>query len=163
MEVYSDETTGEPQETFINIGSSGGCERNYQFISRLISTALRGGVPIEAIIDQARSIRPCTAYVNRTKSKGDTSPGTSCPAAIGLALQDLYAKTKELYSNDIIDDNDTGEIICDCNGCVECSEIQETKKNNVCPECGSTLRFEGGCVICTGDETHQGCGWSKCD
>ena len=94
MEVYADELTGELQETFINIGSSGGCERNYQFISRLISTALRGGIPIEVIIDQAKSIRPCTAYVSRTKTKGDTSPGTSCPYAIGLALQDLYNKTK---------------------------------------------------------------------
>ena len=80
LEVYSDDITGEPQETFINIGSGGGCERNYQFISRLISLALRAGVPIESIIDQAMSIRPCTAYVNRTKSKHDTSAGTSCPA-----------------------------------------------------------------------------------
>ena len=71
LEVYSDEVTGEPQETFINIGSGGGCERNYQFISRLISLPLRAGVPVEAIIDQAHSIRPCPAYTGRTKSKGD--------------------------------------------------------------------------------------------
>ena len=32
-----------------------------------------------------------------------------------------------------------------------------------CPECGAKLQFEGGCVICKGDETHSGCGWSKCD
>ena len=155
MEVYSDEATGEPQETFINIGSSGSCERNLQFISRLISTALRGGVPIEAIIDQARSIRPCTAYVNRTKSKGDTSPGTSCPAAIGLALQDLYAKTKELYSNDITDENSACELMCDCNDCVTCNELATNKI--LCPECGEELVFEGGCNIC------KHCGWSKCD
>lgn len=165
MEVYSDETTGEPQETFLNIGSSGSCERNLQFISRLISTALRGGIPIEAIIDQARSIRPCTAYVNRTKSKGDTSPGTSCPAAIGLALQDLYAKTKELYSTDnFVDDEIRNNVeYCDC--CEEKGEchFNQGSSNITCPECGSTLRFEGGCVICMGDETHPGCGWSKCD
>ena len=106
LEVYSDEITGEPQETFINIGSSGGCERNYQFISRLISMALRAGVPIEAIIDQAMSIRPCTAYVNRAKTKKDTSPGTSCPSAIGHALKDLYAKAKELRV-DIDDEEET--------------------------------------------------------
>ena len=35
MEVYFDEISGDPQETFINIGSGGGCERNYQFISSL--------------------------------------------------------------------------------------------------------------------------------
>ena len=154
MEVYADELTGELQETFINIGSSGGCERNYQFISRLISTALRGGIPIEVLIDQAKSIRPCTAYVCRTKSKGDTSPGTSCPMAIGLALQDLYEKSKEdFYTTD------------------ETSDIKnklfmpqvKTTTSITCPECGSTLQNSGGCVICMGDETHPGCGWSKCD
>ena len=145
MEVYADELTGELQETFINIGSSGGCERNYQFISRLISTALRGGVPIEVIIDQAKSIRPCTAYVTRTKTKGDTSPGTSCPYAIGLALQDLYNKTKDSYIEDEIE-------------VVESKPVKQVKQSkNTCPECGEPLEHEGGCIVC------KTCGFSKCD
>ena len=145
MEVYADELTGELQETFINIGSSGGCERNYQFISRLISTALRGGIPIEVIIDQAKSIRPCTAYVSRTKTKGDTSPGTSCPYAIGLALQDLYNKTKDSYAEDELEVTETKPI----------KQIKQIK--NACPECGEPLEYEGGCVVC------KTCGFSKCD
>lgn len=145
MEVYADELTGELQETFINIGSSGGCERNYQFISRLISTALRGGVPIEVIIDQAKSIRPCTAYVTRTKTKGDTSPGTSCPVAIGLALQDLYNKTKDSYAEDEIEVVEPKPV----------KQVKQTK--NDCPECGEPLEHEGGCVVC------KTCGFSKCD
>ena len=145
MEVYADELTGELQETFINIGSSGGCERNYQFISRLISTALRGGIPIEVIIDQAKSIRPCTAYVSRTKTKGDTSPGTSCPYAIGLALQDLYNKTKDSYAEDEME-------------VVESKPVKQVKQSkNNCPECGEPLEHEGGCVVC------KTCGFSKCD
>ena len=155
MEVYADELTGELQETFINIGSSGGCERNYQFISRLISTALRGGVPIEVIIDQAKSIRPCTAYVTRTKTKGDTSPGTSCPYAIGLALQDLYNKTKDSYIEDEVEVNEPKPV-------KQVKQLEVTDKS-ICPECGSTLQHSGGCVVCMGDETHPGCGWSKCD
>lgn len=145
MEVYADELTGELQETFINIGSSGGCERNYQFISRLISTALRGGIPIEVIIDQAKSIRPCTAYVSRTKTKGDTSPGTSCPYAIGLALQDLYNKTKDSYAEDEIEVVEPKPV----------KQVKQTK--NACPECGEPLEHEGGCVVC------KTCGFSKCD
>lgn len=145
MEVYSDELTGEPQETFINIGSSGGCERNYQLISRLISLALRGGIPIEAIIDQAMSIRPCTAYVNRTKTKGDTSPGTSCPSAIGHALQDLYDKTAVRY----FEDYKVMDAIVE--------PLEEETITAPCPECGAQLRFEGGCNTCVS------CGWSKCD
>lgn len=140
LEVYSEES-GEPRETFINIGSSGGCERNYQFISRLMSLALRAGVSVEDIIDQAQSIRPCTAYVNRTKVKGDTSPGTSCPAAIGNALKDLHNKSKGLRidANKIIENNE---------------EVSSLIK---CPKCGEPLVMEGGCNIC------KACGWTKCD
>ena len=173
LEVYSDELTGEPQETFINIGSSGGCERNYQFISRLISTALRGGIPIEAIVDQAKSIRPCNAYVSRTKSKHDTSPGTSCPSAIGLALQDLYDKTKGLYVPDEILEEECDACESSCCSCkredlehtdtTNHTDISELIDNMICPECGARLQSSGGCVICMGDDKTPGCGWSKCD
>ena len=156
FEVYSDELTGEPQETFINIGSSGGCERNYQFISRLMSLALRAGVSIESIIDQAMSIRPCNAYVNRTKLKKDTSKGTSCPSAIGYALKELREKMREIYTTDC----DLEEEIIDEKNNIEWESENDTMK---CPECGAKLQFEGGCVICKGDETHPGCGWSRCD
>lgn len=139
LEVYSEEESGEPRETFISIGSSGGCERNYQFISRLMSLALRAGVSVEDIIDQAQSIRPCTAYVSRAKSKKDTSPGTSCPSAIGNALKDLYGKTKGLKL-------DTNKII-----------EHEILSSFKCPKCGETLVMEGGCNIC------KACGWTKCD
>lgn len=149
MEVYFDDVSGDPQETFINIGSGGGCERNYQFISRLISLALRAGVSIDDIIDQANSIRPCTAYVNRTKSKHDTSPGTSCPSAIGRALQDLCAKMQDKC----FDDDEFDDV----------AETQNTElniklsKESLCPECGSKIQQEGGCNIC------KNCGWTKCD
>ena len=148
LEVYSDDADGEPQETFINIGSGGGCERNYQFISRLMSLALRAGVPVEAIVDQAMSIRPCNAYVNRTKSKKDTSPGTSCPSAIGYALKDLLNKMNEMHTTDA-DVEDEDNLV-----------VEEKSTNNSaikCPECGEKLAFEGGCNIC------KNCGWSKCD
>jgi ribonucleoside-diphosphate reductase alpha chain len=148
LEVYSDEVTGEPQETFINIGSGGGCERNYQFISRLMSLALRAGVPIEAIIDQAMSIRPCNAYVNRTKSKHDTSMGTSCPSAIGYALKDLYDKMADRNMIDVSNEEDDEEVVIN---------INEKQTSAKCPECGASLLFEGGCVCC------KNCGWSKCD
>jgi ribonucleoside-diphosphate reductase alpha chain len=149
MEVYFDDMSGDPQETFINIGSGGGCERNYQFISRLISLALRAGVSIDDIIDQANSIRPCTAYVNRTKSKHDTSPGTSCPSAIGKALQDLCTKMQDKC---FVDDEYNGT-----------DEVQGTEvdmrlhKDAFCPDCGTKLQQEGGCNIC------KNCGWTKCD
>lgn len=150
LEAYSDEISGEPQETFINIGSGGGCERNYQFISRLMSLALRAGVPIESIIDQAMSIRPCTAYVNRTKAKRDTSIGTSCPSAIGHALKDLLNKMNEMRTVEI--DSECSEDSNDSS-----NDINQNNNAAKCPECGEKLAFEGGCNSC------KSCGWSKCD
>lgn len=150
MEVYFDEISGEPQETFVNIGSSGGCERNYQLISRLISLALRGGVPIESIIDQTMSIRPCTAYINRTKAKGDTSKGTSCPSAIGYALQELQKKINDRCFGC---EEEIAESECNCN----IEDKARISTYTPCPECSSQLQFEGGCIIC------KNCGWSKCD
>lgn len=150
LEVYSDEITGEPQETFINIGSGGGCERNYQFISRLMSLALRAGVPIESIIDQAMSIRPCTSYVNRTKTKHDTSAGTSCPSAIGYALKDLMSKINDMKTDDVDEESENDIMTIDAESDVDNGAIK-------CPNCGEKLAFEGGCNIC------KNCGWSKCD
>ena len=60
-----------------------------------MSLLLRAGVPVEEIVDQAKSIRPCKAYTDRTKSKGDTSKGTSCPSAIGNALIELRNKIND--------------------------------------------------------------------
>lgn len=151
LETYFDELTGEPMETFMNIGSSGGCERNLQLISRLMSLALRAGVPIEAIIDQCKSIKPCPAYTLRTQKKGDTSKGSSCPSAIGFALEELYAKIQDRCFADFDEDEATEEVE------IQLDEMQNTVFQITCPECGETLIFEGGCKVC------HSCGYSKCE
>ena len=140
-----DENTGQPLETFLECGSGGGCERNLTFISRLMSLALRGGVPIEAIIDQAFSVKPCKAYCDRRKKFNDTSKGNSCPQAIGYALVELNKKIQDRCFAD-----DEEEVV---------KEIKNTESaiRYECPECGKELTFEGGCVIC------HNCGWSRCE
>lgn len=157
LEAYFDEETGEPMETFINIGSSGNCERNLQLISRLMSTALRAGVPIETIIDQCKSIKPCPSYMARSIKHCDTSKGSSCPAAIGFALEDLHKKMKYYLLDDedcVAESEQTSE---------DTAQDMVSDRNNTdtqgksCPECGEQLRNEGGCVVC------PSCGYSKCD
>ena len=174
-----DELTGQPMETFVECGSGGGCERNLTFISRLMSLALRGGIPIECIIDQAMSIKPCKAYCDRTKAKHDTSKGTSCPSALGHAMEELNEKIQErCFADEELSNERYGELrvgteyvssnldgvdIKDILDSVGASfALTECKGDNICPECGAKLRHEGGCVICCGDETHAGCGWSRC-
>ena len=155
-----DEVTGEPMETWIECGSGGGCERNLTFISRLMSLALRTGVSIESIIDQGMSIKPCKAYCDRTKSKGDTSKGTSCAQAISYALTDLNQKIKDrcfATEDDSLDLVDLDyKVVSERNTSKKFNSKDKTDKL-LCPECGEPLEFEGGCVIC------HSCGWSKCD
>ena len=156
MHLDFDEVTGEPMETFVECGSGGGCERNLTFISRLMSLALRGGIPIESIIDQAMSIKPCKAYCDRTKLVHDTSKGTSCPSALGNAMLDLYDKIQNRvfddsdsveadYPHDSLPYEETPDMLVDC-----------CENGEVCPECGAKIVYEGGCNIC------KSCGWSRC-
>jgi len=165
FETYFDELTGEPMETFINVGSSGSCERNLQLISRLMSLALRAGVSVEDIIDQCKSIKPCTAYVSRTNKKHDTSKGSSCPSAIGYALEDLCDKIKERCFADF-DLEEYEEKPLTISSPVTQEEDKYVDGNEeghikplkpICPECGEPLVFEGGCNLC------KACGYSKCD
>lgn len=165
FETYFDELTGEPMETFINVGSSGSCERNLQLISRLMSLALRAGVSVEDIIDQCKSIKPCTAYVSRTNKKHDTSKGSSCPSAIGYALEDLCDKIKErcFADFDLEEYTDTPLTISSPPAKEEDKYADGSEEGYIkplkpkCPECGDELVFEGGCNIC------KSCGYSKCD
>lgn len=160
LHVDFDEFTGEPLETFIDIGSGGGCERNLQFISRLISLALRSGVPLSEIIDQATSIKYCKAYTDRTKAKGDTSKGISCPSAIGHALKELQEKINArcfIADEEIAEDTVSSNNACEsCSQCKVEESIKEIKTPK-CPQCGEPLIFEGGCNTC------KACGWSRCD
>ena len=164
-----DDLTGEPLETWLDTGSDGVCERNLQFESRLMSLCLRAGVPIEAIIDQAKSIKPCPSYVRRQCKVGDCSKGSSCPTAIGFALEELYNKIQDRCFADgeewTDEDWNTIEKIAvvdtdneenDQDNKQEKTE-QEWIDEGKCPICHEPFEHEGGCVICKND------GWSKCN
>ena len=90
---------------------------------------MRSGVPIEAIIDQARSIKPCKAYCDRTKEYGDTSKGTSCPSAIGWALGELDDKIQERcfadFDNDEICQVEDNDEICQIEDNDEICQIED--------------------------------------
>lgn len=149
-----DEASGRPYQSWIDIGD-GGCERNLQLISRLISLCLRGGIPLSEIIRQCKKVRPCPAYLRRTYKKEDTSKGSSCPSAIGSALEELQKQISDMGGYDYQPENEPA---------VHVNVKENTSKKvgkqsivNRCPECGETVHFEGGCVSCTN------CGWSKCE
>ncbi len=149
--AWYDPETGDIMETFVGRGSSGGCEKNLTAMTRLISVALRGGVPFDCVLDQLESCGGCGAYQSRRATKRDTSPGSSCATAIAIALKEMQ---EEIYQ-DILDDDPTEEAPSEDQTPPSTQQsIQEEIPR--CPECGEKISFEGGCNIC------KACGWSKC-
>lgn len=159
LHLYFDENDGAPRETFIDMGRGGGCERNLAFISKLMSISLRAGVPLEEIIDAAKTIRPCKAFCDNKNS----SKGTSCPSAIGWALEDLEKKIKAMC----FDDDEEAEVespqkvetpVLETEKTPTVSEEKVSKSDDSmkCPDCGAALNAVGGCIVC------PECGWNRC-
>ena len=154
--AWFDPQTGDLMEIYLNKGSTGGCANFMVGLSRMISLACRGGVKIEDIVDQLQSTGACPSYASRTATKHDTSKGACCPMAVGNALMEMWKEMKERIEkgNSII-------ALANSNSQIPSSESRHSSNPEVdngakCPECGSRLIQEGGCVIC------KSCGWSKC-
>ena len=133
--AFFDAETKELRETYLSKGSSGGCNNFMIGLSRMISLSARAGVKLDDIIDQLNSCGVCPSYAVRKATKGDTSPGSCCPIAVGKALKEMH---NELLGKEAI-----------------------SKPINVnapkCPKCGAEIIHEGGCNIC------KNCGWTKCE
>ena len=130
-------------EVFSQMGKSGGCAMSQsEAISRLISLSLRSGVDVEAILKQIRGIRCPSPFL----AKGGMV--LSCPDAIAKAVE-LYLdgkKEKPPVAEEAITLKDF-------------EEKEPTALENgvgVCPDCGNSVGYEEGCMIC------RFCGWSKC-
>lgn len=148
-------------EVFTNLGRGGGCPSQSEATSRLISIALRAGVDVKEIIEQLRGIR-CHSTLRQRGLKV-----LSCPDAIGRALE-RYMKMEVTMKDVKTIDELAVEIESNINNCKgDCSTCEnpchavtmEHFDHNMknCPECGSTIQHEGGCVIC------RNCGYSKCN
>lgn len=123
-------------ETFVESSKGGVCKANTAAVNRMVSLAMRSGVKIEEIIDQLSGIdcKACTM----AKSNGKSIDGLSCPDIIAKTIKDFYEKKYVPL-----------KPICE-------NKKEEKNKITKCPECGESIVFEGGCVIC------HSCGWSKC-
>lgn len=113
-------------EVFANLGKAGGCPSQSEATCRMVSTALRSGVDAEELIEQLGGIR-CLSAARAQKNRGDVDV-LSCPDAIARAIREALNVPS------------TGT---------------SPMASNDCPECGSRLRKEEGCLICS-------CGYSKC-
>lgn len=146
-----DTQTGALLETYLSKGSTGGCNNFMIGLSRMISISARGGIDIYTIIDQLNSTGSCPSYTVRKATRNDTSKGSCCPMAVGNALLDMYNEVQaelglaEKPKKPAVKKSEKPKKVENIN-----------KKTILCPQCGESLAFEGGCNIC------KSCGWSKC-
>lgn len=144
-EAFFDPNTGELRETYLSKGSTGGCNSFMIGLSRMISLAARGGVPLENIVDQLNSCVQCPSYAVRAATKHDTSRGNCCPMAVGNALMEMSKEMKEELKNGAKTTVLAVKI------------VPVPVPDDRCPECGEKLIHEGGCNSC------PACGYTKCD
>lgn len=140
-------------EVFTNTGRAGGCPSQSEATARLMSVALRAGVDSEELIHQLKGIR-CPSTIRQ--------PGmavTSCPDAIAKAIEKVMMVSKTAAippcpppMQPVRNSNSFRSVPA------ESSEmtLAESLQAKYCPECGSPLEHEGGCVTC------RNCGYSKC-
>ncbi len=122
------EYEGAPFEVFATIGKSGrSTTAKTEAIGRLISLALRSGVKVDKIVEQLKGIGGEHPIFQ------NGSIVMSIPDAISRVLENRYMDNKK--------------------------HRQKTTNHLMgekCPECGETISFEEGCMIC------HFCGFSKC-
>ena len=121
-------------EVFAQTGKSGGdAAANNEAIARLISTALRAGIPVTDVIKQLRGIRSSApVWFNG----GMVLSG---PDGIAIALE-RYLHWKN-----------TGQELTSVQ-----TAMDVAAPAGECPECGSVLKYQEGCNTC------PQCGYSKC-
>lgn len=143
--VGMDEADGKIYDCFTNTDGVGGCTVNTQANSRLLSAALRGGVPIEYIISQLNKSGTCPSFQYKRGKGEKLSAGKSCPSAIANVFQNIIDEF-DLRDRDDLEEDKENSIA-----------IEEIDEGDTCPECKGKVKHESGCMTC------MECGWSKCN
>ncbi len=132
-------------EVFTTPGRHGGCASQSEATSRLVSIALRSGVPVDVIVEQLKGIR-CPACLRR-----EGINVASCPDAIGRAIK-KYMEIEE--KGTLQAEEKVAKLLNDPkHNNPSRSELENMRS---CPDCGNAIQFESGCVTCAN------CGYSKC-
>ena len=151
--TINEDDGGRPFEVFCTLGKAGGAATaDAEAIGRLISLALRSGIPVSAVKDQLRGVSS-----DRAVGVGPNKV-LSLPDAIGQAIE-RYLEEKEGVQ-EMLPLGASVDAGGDAGGAqpqFSSSAGAQTNFLGSCPECGAgQLSFEEGCVKC------HICGYSEC-
>jgi len=150
----TEDDKGQPFEVFISLGKAGGAlMADVEAIGRLISLALRSGVPMPEVYRQLRGISS-----DRVVGLGPNKV-LSVPDAIGIAIE-KWMQEKQGIQQDLLAGTATPAPVRASmpmsDGTLAEGAGQPQDFIGACPDCGSQLAFIEGCAKC------HVCGFSEC-
>src|SRR5687768_3370679 len=152
----TEDEKGQAFEVFMSLGKAGGAlMADVEAIGRLISLALRSGIPMKEIHRQLRGISS-----DRVIGLG-ANKVLSVPDAVGIAIE-RWMQEKQGVQQELLPGS-TGEFLA-APVVQTVSQGQEQMifggmqqtLSGACPDCGSQLEYAEGCVKC------HVCGFSEC-
>jgi ribonucleoside-diphosphate reductase alpha chain len=154
----TEDDRGQPFEVFMSLGKAGGAlMADVEALGRVISLALRSGIPISEVHRQLRGISS-----DRVMGLGPTKV-LSVPDAVGIAIE-RYMREKDGIQQELLPRTDVGGGVTNEIAAIRLSAggeqimftgMRETL-SGACPDCGSQLEFAEGCMKC------HVCGFSEC-
>lgn len=144
---------GNPFEVLIILGKAGSCDAaNMEAIGRLISLALRNGIPAEEIIDQLQGITCHPVW-----DQGELV--RSSPDAVALALKH-HTKERPKEPTQTADTEFQLPLVPQPNQPSQVSSITNPTiaVGFSCPKCSGPISFQEGVVKCQKCEWNQGGG-----
>jgi ribonucleoside-diphosphate reductase alpha chain len=159
----TEDEKGSPFEVFINLGKAGGSAMaDVEAMGRLISMALRSGIPIMDIHRQLRGIAS-----DRATGLGPNKV-LSVPDAIGIAIEQWWRDKQGVQQDLLRGESQTPvSLIAVPSPAASTGGAQPAAGDlfsynaneafmGTCPDCGSQLEYAEGCVKC------HVCGFSEC-
>jgi ribonucleoside-diphosphate reductase alpha chain len=158
--TITEDDLGQPFEMFMSLGKAGGAlMADVEAIGRLISLALRSGIPIKEIHRQLRMISS-----DRAVGLGPNKV-LSVPDAIGIAIE-RWMQDKQGVQQDLLEETASErdvpttamqQSVTGSDGTLfEYGQLDAEQHAGACPDCGSQLEFAEGCMKC------HVCGFSEC-
>jgi ribonucleoside-diphosphate reductase alpha chain len=157
----SEDDRNQPFDVFLNLGKAGGSAMaDAEALGRMISLALRSGIPLMELIRQLRGISS-----DRAVGLGPNKV-LSMPDAVGIALEEWW-RDKQGVQQDLLGGTPARPAPAPVTQSAPVGEGAQAQTGyegyapnevfmGTCPDCGSQLEFAEGCVKC------HVCGFSEC-